>query len=62
MLPVACKHSCTKSISRRLDPTSEYLFYPNEGCIYWLGDVSPDGKRVLVFELNHDDRNVRAGV
>jgi hypothetical protein len=43
-------------------PSSEYLFYPNAGCTYWLGDLSPDNKRVILFELNHDERAVRAGV
>lgn len=43
------------------EPTSEYLFYPNAACTYWLGDLSPDNRHVVVYELNHDDRRVRAG-
>ena len=46
----------------RPDPTSEYLFYPNASCTYWLGDLSPDNKRAVVFELNHDKREMRIGV
>jgi|ADGO01.1.fsa_nt_gi hypothetical protein len=42
--------------------TSEYLFYPNPGGTYWLGDLSPDSKKVAVYELDHDDDHVRAGV
>lgn len=42
--------------------TSEYLFYPNAGCTYWLGDISPDNRRVIIFELDHDDQRVRAGI
>jgi hypothetical protein len=43
-------------------PTSEYLFAPRAGATYWLGDLSPDGTRVVLFELDHDSRTVRAGV
>lgn len=43
------------------EPTSEYLFYPKAGCTYWLGDLSPDNKNVIVYELDHDERRVRVG-
>ena len=42
--------------------TSEYLFYPNPGATYWLGDLSPDNRKVVLYELDHDDNNVRTGV
>lgn len=41
--------------------SSEFLFYPNAGCSYWLGDLSADNKHLVVYELSHDDRRVRAG-
>lgn len=44
------------------EPTSEYLFEPNAGATYWLGDLSPDSRHVAVFELDHDTNTVRAGV
>jgi len=42
-------------------PTAEYMFYPRYGSTYWLGDISPEGRYVAVFELSHDDQAVRAG-
>lgn len=44
------------------DATSEYLFFPDPGSGYWLGDLSPDGTRVTFYELDNDEDKVKAGV
>jgi hypothetical protein len=43
-------------------PTSEYLFYSMPGSTYYLGNLSPDGTRVSLYELNRDDNHARVGV
>jgi hypothetical protein len=43
-------------------PKAQLIFPPNGGATYWLGDLSPDSQKVVFFELDHDDHNVRAGV
>ena len=44
------------------DTTSYYLFHPGSGSTYYLGDLSPDGGRVAVYELDHDDNTIKLGV
>lgn len=43
-------------------PTSEELFPMLPGATYWLGDLSPDGEWVSVYELDRDDKKMKAGV
>lgn len=42
--------------------TSHYVFHPGSGATYYLGDLSPDSRRVTFYEIDHDDNVVKAGV
>ena len=44
------------------EPTSEQLFPMLPGATYWLGELSPDGEWVSVYQLDRDDKTVKAGV
>lgn len=44
------------------DATSRYLFHPGSGATYYLGNLSPDAKRVAVYELDRDDNSLKLGV
>lgn len=44
------------------EPTSVLLPYPKPGATYWLGNISPDGKWAGFYELDRDDKALRAGI
>src|SRR5690606_13399334 len=41
---------------------SEYLFYPAAGATYYLGTLSPDARYLSFYELDWDDKRIRAAV
>ena len=49
-------------VEGQLPTTSQYLFHPDPGASYWLGDLSPDSSLVTFYQLDNDDNSVKAGV
>lgn len=43
-------------------PTTQALLPPAPGATYYLGDISPDGGKVAIYELDLDDGRLRVGI
>lgn len=44
------------------EPVTEPLFPMLPGATYWLGNLSPDGEWISVYQLDRDDKVMKAGV